>query len=339
MSPEISNKELLSDYFVVIISFMFWEYITTTGIAVVEILLLAAAGYFLVKRNILQGTVLDALSNLTVKVTLPCLIFYKLIKDFSFSIYPNWWIFPLISILITVLGLFAAKTFLRFIHGSEYKKQFTSLLMYQNSGYLPLALVSGLLPKDKSDVMLIYLFLFLLGFNLIIWSFGVHLLVSQQDRKFEYKSLFNPPVIATLLSLFLILVKVDSLIPAFVLRQLKVLGGCTVPVVMLIVGGSLAQIKLSHINKRGMCLLVLAKLVILPLAGLFAAVKLNLPYLIGLLVIMELAVPSATNLSVIIRHYKKEDLLISQGIFFTHIFSIVTIPLFLSWYFVLSAAR
>jgi len=49
--------------------------------------------------------------------------------------------------------------------------------------------------------------------------------------------------------------------------------------------------------------------------------------------------PSATSLSVIARHYEKEDLLISQGIFFTHIFSVLSIPLFLSLYFTLPVLK
>jgi len=60
--------------------------------------------------------------------------------------------------------------------------------------------------------------------------------------------------------------------------------------------------------------------------------KLGLPQLIGFLIVMQLAMPSATSLSVIVRHYKREDALISQGIFFSHIISLFTIPLFLSLY-------
>jgi predicted permease len=102
---------------------------------------------------------------------------------------------------------------------------------------------------------------------------------------------------------------------------------------MLVVGGNLAQIRLGHIDKKAMSLLVLAKLVVLPLLGLWVVAKLNLPELIGLLIIMQLAVPSATSLSVLIRHYKKEDLLVSQGIFFSHVLSLITLPVFLSLYF------
>jgi len=108
---------------------------------------------------------------------------------------------------------------------------------------------------------------------------------------------------------------------------------------MLVVGGNLAQISLARIDKKEIFFLVLAKLILLPALGLWLVVKLKLPELMGLLIIIQLAMPPATTLSVIIRHYKKEDLLISQGIFFGHIISLLTLPVILSLYFMLIVIR
>jgi predicted permease len=312
---------------------MFLDFFKVAGFAVVEIFILAAIGYFLVKKNILNDSGLDALSSLVVKITLPFLIFSQLIKDFSFGRYPDWWVFPLVSLAVTIAGLIIGVIFAGFIRNYQRKLQFLGLVMFQNSGYLPLALVATLLPKDKADTMFIYIFLFLLGFNLIIWSLGIYVLSFSRTDKAQPGSLFSPPVVATVFSLVFILFGLNRIIPEFIIRPLKMAGDCTLPLAMLVVGGNLAQIRLGHIDKKAMSLLVLAKLVVLPLLGLWVVAKLNLPELIGLLIIMQLAVPSATSLSVLIRHYKKEDLLVSQGIFFSHILSLITLPVFLSLYF------
>ena len=111
------------------------------------------------------------------------------------------------------------------------------------------------------------------------------------------------------------------------------------PLAMLVVGGNLAQIRLSRISKKAMVLMSLAKLVILPALGLLLVWKFRFPQLLGLLIIIQLAMPPATTSSVIVRQYKKEDLLVSQGIFFGHILSTLTIPLFLSIYFTLSVIK
>ncbi|MDD5611026.1 MAG: AEC family transporter [Candidatus Omnitrophica bacterium] len=312
---------------------MFLESFKISSMAVLQIFLLGLAGFILLKRNILGRDALDILSRLVVEVTLPALIFVQLVKDFSFDLYPNWWLFPLLSIVITVAGLLLGYAFGWPVKGANRKAQFVSLITFQNSGYLPLAMFSVILPPEKASTALTYLFLFLLGFNLVIWSFGVYLLSLHENKKFAPASLFSPPVAAILFSLILVFFGVNKFIPQVVLRPLEMVGECTLPLALFVVGGSLALIELKHVEKRAMCLMVLAKLIILPALGLFLAVKLRLPQLLGLLIVMQLAVPPATSLSVIVRHYKKEDLLISQGVFIGHLISLVTLPLFLSLYF------
>lgn len=318
---------------------MFFQSFLSSGLAILEILIVGGIGFFLVRKKLLDDNGLAAFSRLTIDVTLPVLIFCQLIRNFSFSIYPNWWIFPVLSIVVTTLGLIIGEIFIKFIKGHEHKNQFLSMIAFQNSGYLPLALIATLLPKDTQDELFIYLFLFLLGFNLVMWSFGVHILTSQQKKKFDWAGLFNPPVIATLVSLVFVFLGLNKIIPEFVLKPLNALGECTVPLSMLIVGGNLAQIHLRHIDRKAVSLMILAKMIILPAIGIIMVMIFNLPVLLGLLFIIQLIVPPATSISVILRHYKKDDLLVSQGILFTYIAGIITMPVFLSLYFFLAGLK
>lgn len=312
---------------------MFFEHFKITGIAVFQILLLAAAGFFLTKKRFLSSQGLDDLGRLVMDVTLPVLIFCQLIKDFSFSLYPNWWVFPLISIVITLLGLLVGLIFLGFIKGEQEKLQFLSLTAFQNSGYLPLALVAALLSPEKVGEMFIYLFLFLMGFNLVMFSLGVHILNFHKERRLKVQSLFSAPVVATIFSLAVVYLGWGRFLPQVIIKPLRIFGDTTLPLAMIVVGGNLAQISLSNINKKAVSLLILTKMIILPLIGIVLINIFKIPELIGLLIIIQLAMPSAVTLSVILRGYKKEDLLASQGIFVTHLASVVTIPVFLILYF------
>ncbi len=314
---------------------MFLESFKITGSAVAQIFLLGAIGYFLMKKNILGDAGLDSLSRLTIDITLPLLIFCQLIKDFSFNMYPNWWIFPLLSLAITIFGLGVGCIFVGFIRGAQQKLQFLSLTGFQNSGYLPLVLLAALLPKERIGPIFIYLFLFLLGFNIVMFSLGMYLLAFSNNKKFELSSLFSIPVIATIISLVFVYFGLNKFVPEFIFTPLKMIGDSTLPLAMLVVGGNLAKIHLGHIDKKAIALLTLVKLIILPALGFLLIIKFKVPSLIGLLILLELAVPSATTLSVIVRHVKREDSLISQGIFFSHLFSIVTLPIFLSLYFMI----
>lgn len=315
---------------------MFLAQFKITGMAVGEIFILGALGYLLVKRHFLSDDGLDTLARLVMDVTLPILIFCQLIKDFSFNLYANWWVFPLISLGITAAGFIVGWLLSVLVKGQAQKLQFLSLVTFQNSGYLPLALVAALLPEGQAGTMFIYLFLFLLGFNLIIWSAGVYMLTFQRTKKFELGSLFSPPVAAIIFSLLFIFFGLNKFVPATVMKPLRMFGGTTLPLAMLVIGGNLAQIRLMRVEKKALSLLILAKLVLLPALGLLVINKFNFPPLISLLIIMQLAMPPATTLSVIVRHYKKEDLLVSQGIFFGHVLALVTLPVFLSLYFLMA---
>jgi hypothetical protein len=309
------------------------EHFRITGLALAQILLLAAIGYLLVKRKFLTAESADAVSDLVMDITLPALIFCQLIRDFSFQAFSGWWIFPLLSILITLGGLAAGFLFAFFIRGEERRRQFISLVAFQNSGYLPLALAAALLAPESLSVMLIYIFLFLAGFNLVMFSVGVHLLNFHKEKKINWPSLLSAPVVTTLASLGVVFFGWNKFVPDALIKPLKMLGDSTLPLAMLVVGAGLAEINLRHIDKKAISILILAKMFILPAIGLALVFVFKAPKLIGLLIIIQLAMPSAVTLSAILRSYKKEDLLVSQGILMTHLAGIVTIPLFLILYF------
>jgi len=312
---------------------MFIEHFQITGIAVLQIFMLSAIGFLLVRKGFLSGRGLDDLGRLVMDVSLPVLIFCQLLKDFSFCLYPNWWVFPLISIAITLLGLLAGFLFVRFIDQEQEKLQFLSLVAFQNSGYLPLALVAALFPAENLGEIFIYLFLFLMGFNLVIFSLGVHILNFHKEKRIKLSSLLSMPVLATLLSLVIIYFGMGKLFPGSLIKPLRMLGDTTLPLAMIVVGGNLAQINLKDINKKAIMLLILVKMIILPLAGILFLKVFNISGLLGLLILIQLAMPSAVTISTILRASKKEDLLASQGIFITHVAALITVPAFLILYF------
>ncbi len=311
---------------------MFLAYFKITGLAMAQIFLLGGLGYIFVKKNILSHAGLDALSRLVIQVIFPALIFTQLISNFSFSLYPDWWIFPLISLIITAAGLIAGWLLLKLLRLKTHKLQFLSLVGFQNSGYLPLAIVASVFSGQQAGDMFVYIILFLLGFDLIAWSCGIYMLTYEKQAKFRLGSIFSPPVVANLATLILISLGLNKFIPEALFKPIEMIGDCTLPLAMFVVGGNIALVQLKNIDKKSVFFILLGKLIILPAAGIVIVLKLGLPELLGFLIIMQLAMPSATSLSVIIRHYKKEDALISQGVFFSHILSLLTIPLFLSLY-------
>jgi len=134
---------------------VFLEHFKITTLAMAQIFILGALGYILVKKNILSHTGLDALSRLVIQIVFPALIITQLLHNFSFTLYPNWWIFPVISILITAVSLALGILLLKFIKLKNNKLQFLSLVGFQNSGYLPLALAAAIFSgQDLSNIFI-----------------------------------------------------------------------------------------------------------------------------------------------------------------------------------------
>ncbi len=313
---------------------MFLASLRTTSFAVIEIFILGAIGFFLVRKEKLNKEGLDVISRLVIELTLPLLIFCQLIKNFTFGQYPNWWIFPLIGIGVNIFGLLIGFLFSFFVKETECKMQFLGLITFQNSGYLPLTLACALLPGEQITYMFTYIFLFLVGFNIMVWTLGVYLLTFNPKNKPTINNLINPPLIAVLFSLLFIAFRFNNFVPGVIFQPLSLIGNCTLPLAMLLVGGNLARVRLGkNINIKAVSLVTLAKLIIMPLLGLLCIMHFNIPKLIGLLIFVQLAMPPAVSLSIILQRYNKKDVLISHGIFFVHMLSLVTLPLFLSLYF------
>ena len=311
---------------------MFLEQFRITSLAMVQIFLLGSLGYILVKKSMLSHEGLDALSRLVIQIIFPALIFAQMLKNFSFNLYSNWWIFPLVSLAITAMGLVVGWLLLKLSGIKTHKLQFLSLVTFQNSGYLPLAMAAAIFAGQQAKDIFIFIFLFLLGFDLVAWSLGIYMLTYEKQTKFKLRSIFSAPVIANLTSLALIALGLNKFIPEVLFKPLNMVGNCTLPLAMLVVGGNVALVQLKNIDKKTTLIFLLGKLIILPALGILIVLKLALPPLLGFLIVMQLSMPSATSLSVIIRRFNKQDALISQGIFFSHIIGLVTIPLFLSLY-------
>jgi malate permease and related proteins len=309
------------------------SFLSFTLSAILQIFILGFIGYIVIKTGVISDEGLEMLSSLVINIILPLFIFTHLLEDFKFNLFPDWWAYPVIALLISLAGFILGFIIAKVNKNIPAKREFVSLVAFQNSGYLPLVLVGMILTGKEKETMLVLISLSLIGFNLIMWSIGIFMLIHKKFSRFEWKHFFSPPVIASILALIFIIIGIDRLMPEFIFKPLKMLGDSTLALAMLVVGGNLAQMRFKKIELFSLSYLVLAKLILLPLAALAIIITFDMPYLMKLLILVQAAMPSATSLSVITTHYKFKDQLISEGIFYTHLVSLVTIPLFLSIFF------
>ncbi len=197
------------------------------------------------------------------------------------------------------------------------------LFIFANVGFMGYPVIEALLGAEY----VFYATIFVMTFQLFCWSYGVNLLSG--EKKISWKAFLRPMIVAALLAYGIYFANIPA--PAVCYRITKTVGSMTSPMAMLIIGCSLAQLSLKEVfGKWQMYVLTALKLLALPVAGwfvlrLFIADKM----LLGVLVV-TLAMPSATNATIISYQYGGDEKMASSGVFLTTLFSVATIP-FVMW--------
>jgi predicted permease len=218
-----------------------------------------------------------------------------------------------------------------FLWKLEAKNEFAVLLAFQNSGYVPLIMVTTLFEGEVSSTLYLNIFLMLIGFNALMWTWGVMMITGRTAKKFDPQSIVNAPLVALVTCLFLIFTGANTYVPIIFLKPLKMLGACVLPMAMLVIGGNLGRTELTKIKKE-VVWVVVGKLLIMPALGILAILWFKPNPFLSFLLLIETAAPSATTSSIIARHYRVKDQILNQGIFYTHILCLITMPLFLYIY-------
>ncbi len=167
------------------------------------------------------------------------------------------------------------------------------------------------------------------------------------NAKISLKSMIHPSMIAVFIGLALFITGTE--LPIFINQPLELLGDVTTPISMIVIGSMLAGSSAMECFKRfDMYMLAVLRLVAIPVLVflrfdmyMLAVLRLvAIPMLVFLVlrpfsfdsVVMAIpvvisAMPSAANTAIMANEYGADVALASQAVFFTTLFSVVSIPL------------
>jgi len=300
--------------------------------AVAQIFLIILLAGFLVKRSIIKQEHVTGLSQTTVMVFLPAMVFSNTIKMFNPDVLPNWWIIPLSGTLVSLIGVGIAA--LLFLPSLRQKRNLLPLAGFQNAGYLVLPIGKILYPT-QFDEFALYTFLFILAFNPVLWSLGKVLTTSDVSMaKVKFTDFITPPVVSNLLSLALVLTGMHVHVPMVIVDSVKLVGDATVPVATFVLGAALGSISLASFpNLWDTSRILLVKYGLLPatIVGIlfYTRTYVDQPLLADFYVIEASAAP-ATAIILQLRAYGGDIQRIGSIMFITYIFSLFMMPLWLS---------
>ncbi len=299
----------------------------TVLLAVLPVFAITFAGVLMRKLNWLTEESDQSLLRVTVNVLAPCLIFSSILQNHALRNVGNVVLPPIIGFGTVSLGMIVASGLTR-ISGLRERKSLATFILcvgLYNYGYISVPLANSLFDRETIGV----LFVHNLGVEIALWT--VCLMVLNEGRG-GWKKIFNPPVLAVLLSLPLNFLHGDQWIPKFVLVTAKMLGECAIPMGIILIGATMGD----HLHEfhsasgwRVIFSLCALRVGLMPLLFLLLAKFLPCSLELKRVIVLQSAMPTATFSIVMARHYGGDTPTALRAVIATSVLGLITIPLWI----------
>lgn len=307
-------------------------------------------GFLLKKYNILPQNAGKVMAKLETWVFCPALSFSTMARFFTIKTIS----FHLTNILLAVVGVVIAMAIAIpisyvFIKKKSYERSvYQYALAFANMTYIGDPLVLALFGEE----VLSYYKLAILPYLLVIYTWGINVLVPQgEKKKGALKSIFNAPMIAMLIGIvvglicgFIVtdvpngLTAYDKLFPSFIVKTMDSLKSCMGPTAMLIAGVTIASYNFKSMLKNKKVYIATAlRLIVIPvisLAILFGAKELaniifglNVDNTPLILLFFAIGAPLGLNTVVFPEAYGGSPETGASMAMISHTFCVITIPL------------
>jgi hypothetical protein len=299
----------------------------TTFESVAVLLGIGVVGFWIIKKRIIPGNIMGLLSPLALDIALPSLIFVNIINNFEPTQSTNWWQLPLWWGFFTIIS--ACLTFIfMFISQKKTRREFAISLFYQNGIFFPLAVLTGIFGSDSQYV--IFLFLFIIFYPALFFGSYFMFFKNKDVKSINWKRIIHPVLIFTIIAIIIKISGTQDYIPYFVKRIFVLLGGMTIPLIMIILGGNIyldfqkkGKIQLFEISK-----FVIIKNLLFPLIFIIVLLSMKsiISYPVALLILLQAAVPPLTAVPLVTERSGGNRAIVNQFIVASFTLSLFTIP-------------
>jgi len=270
-----------------------------------------------------------SVSVLTVRVLYPCFFFYHIVGSDEQMAPGNLAFVVGGGFLSIALGFLVAWLVSRITRmDSQSAPSFTFAAGIFNYGYFAFPVAISLFGEQVLPKFIV----FNLGVEIAIWTVGILFLSSSG---FKFSRLINPPAISIILALVVKNGGGDAIVPSFVWEVIKMLGACSIPVGLLLIGGNISDLMKGFKFSKGFKVeisSVAVRLVVVPSLLLLYAWTGPIPD--GMdwfrkVLIVQAAMPAGIFALVVVRIYEGDRTTAMRAIMATMLGSLVTLPLWL----------
>ena len=284
------------------------------------LVLIMLLGYLCARIGITGPEFNQRVTPLMVKVLLPATILNSVLSvpDFSGRELLDYILVMTVMVALQMLPAWFLPRLMR--TRSEDVGATRLVTAFGNVGFVGLPVVAAIF----GDEMVFFASLCNIPFNLALYSCSAAQL-SPDGGRVRWQDVLNAPVIATLLSVVLLLSRVH--VPGVLADTISSVSGVTIPLSMIVIGTSLGAISVRAALTDWRAYAVAAvRLLVCPLLTWLVLRPFAAGALLGISVLMA-ACPSAMLVTALCLQYGRSDAFASKCIFLSTVLSAVTIPL------------
>ncbi len=293
---------------------------------------LVIVGYVAGKLGYLGGDFDRQLSRLVINITCPALI---LSSAMTGQLPDRRFILPLLLISLITYAVLTAVAYLlpRYLTKEKNDEGVIGFaLLFGNVGFMGYPVVASIFGHEA----VFYAAVLNVVNTFAVFTIGTILITGKnevEDSRFQKKVLYSTPMLAAYLTMAIVALEIDD-IPTSISRPLTMLGNITVPAALLIIGSSMAQLSLRKmVGDRTVYITSVFRLIILPIGIYYLCQVFGFSEFVVNINTLVIAMPVATYGTILCLKYEKDTTLITEITFITTLFSMLTIPLLVMFFF------
>ncbi len=245
------------------------QVLITTAIAVATMLAYAVPGFLTVKCKLIRAESISAFSVVLMYICQPMLTITSFLNatfslDFFWKMIVAFVLAGVLQLGVILIAYFCLK--------KQYDKDIkyriaTIATAFGNCGFMGVPLLQAIMPEAIRNNAVVLSVMFLLGLNLIGWTFASYLITGDKKYISVKKAVINPAMLGLVIGLPLFIFGVK--LPAEVFNCVELLGKMTTPLCMIILGMRLATITFKEMfGSPFQYFIVAVKQIIMPMLGL-----------------------------------------------------------------------
>lgn len=282
-------------------------------------------GYVLNKCKILPEDTSVVLSKLENYVLVPALVMNNFMQYCTVESISKKYPLVLYSIGVLAIALVIALVLSGVFTKDAYQKNiYKYALTFGNFSFMGTAVIKAMYGDD----MLFNYLMFVLPLNLMVYTWGMIILIPKKTGINPLKNLLNPVFIGMILGAVIGLLDLSKYLPKFFTDTVSSAGACMAPIAMILTGFVVANYDLKKLLLQGRVYIATAlRLIVLPTLFVLGLKALGADQTTLIVALMAYATPLGLNTVVFPAAYGGDTTTGASMALISHTIAVITIPL------------